>query len=185
MILITVCRTLFYQFFLLFIGISIGFICNAEWVGWKTEVVAKSVDNIFFPTKFDEKTCEQIKNWGKFRIFAFNNRPQDFKIIEDGLLAEEFYIAKFTYTDQNGNTAEKIDTTRVRWKTWEYYYTDPSPWKEEDLKDYIDNGTLNSHESDKALRLYQELKRRNLKEREKDEKKNGSAGPRVYTGFIL
>ena len=185
MILITVCRTLFYQFFLLFIGISIGFICNAEWVGWKTEVVAKSVDSIFFPTKFDERTCEQIKNWGKFRIFAFNNRPQDFKVIEDGLLAEEFYIAKFTYTDQNGNTVEKIDTTRVRWKTWEYYYTDPSPWKEEDVKNYMDNGTLNSHESDKALRLYQELKQRNLKEREKDEKKNGSAGPRVYTGPIL
>jgi len=185
MILITVCRTLFYQFFLLFIGISIGFICNAEWVGWKTEVVAKSVDNIFFPTKFDEKTCEQIKNWGKFRIFAFNNRPQDFKIIEDGLLAEEFYIAKFTYTDQNGNIAEKIDTTRVRWKTWEYYYTDPSPWSKEDVQEYIDNGTLNSDESDKALRLYQELKRRNLKEREEDEKKNGSAGPRVYAGLIL
>ena len=64
-------------------------------------------------------------------------------------------------------------------------YTDPSPWKEEDIKDYLNNGTLNSHESEKALRLYQELKQRNLKEREKDEKKNGSAGPRVYAGLIL
>lgn len=185
MILITVCRTLFYQFFLLFIGISIGFICNAEWVGWKTEIVAKSVDNIFFPTKFDEKTCEQIKNWGKFRIWAFNDRPADFTIIEDGLLAEEFYIAKFTYTDKNGNTVEKIETNRVRWKTWEYYYTDPTPWTQADVQDYIDNGTLNSHESDKALKLYQELKQKDLKEREKNEKKNGSAGPRVYAGLIL
>ena len=68
MILITVCRTLFYQFFLLFIGISIGFITNAEWVGWKTEVVAKSVDNIFFPTQFDEQTCEQVKNWANLEF---------------------------------------------------------------------------------------------------------------------
>ena len=28
-------RTLFYQFLLLFVGASIGFITNAEWVGWK------------------------------------------------------------------------------------------------------------------------------------------------------
>lgn len=164
MILITIARTLFYQFFLLFIGISIGFICNAEWVGWKTNLVIKSVDNIFFPTEFDEETCEQIKNWGRFRVWAFNDRPQDFTVIEDGLLAEEFYIVKFTYVDSKGKTLEKIDTTRVRWKTWEYYYTDPSPWGEAEVRDYLDNGTLNSHESDKALRLFKE---KQLQEREK------------------
>lgn len=161
----TVLRTIFYQFFILFIGIFIGFITNAEWVGWKSELVNKSVKNIFFPTEFDKKTLEQIKNWGRFRIWAFNDRPENFTIIEDGLLAEEFYIVKFTYTDNKGNVIEKIDTTRVRWKTWEYYYPDPSPWKEEEVHDYIENGTLNSDESDKALKLYRELQRRN---KEKD-----------------
>ena len=183
MILITVARTLFYQFFLLFIGISIGFICNAEWVGWKSEIVSKSVKNIFFPTEFNEKTCEQVKNWGQFRVWAFNNRPKDFKIVEDGLLAEEFYIAKFTYTDNNGKTVEKIDTTRVRWKTWEYYHTDPTPWNKADIEDYIKNGTLNSNESDKALRLYRELQERNKNEKPK-EKNNGSAGPRIYAYYL-
>ncbi len=157
----TIARTIFYQFFILFIGISIGFITNAEWVGWKSELVSKSVKNIFFPTEFDEKTRDQIKNWGKFRIWAFNNRPENFTIIEDGLLAEEFYIAKFTYVNNDGNTIEKIDTTRVRWKTWEYYYTDPSPWNEKDVHEYIKNGTLNSKESDKALKLYNELQKIN------------------------
>lgn len=157
----TVLRTIFYQFFILFIGISIGFITNAEWVGWKSELVNKSVKNIFFPTEFDEKTLEQIKNWGRFRIWAFNDRPEDFTVIEDGLLAQEFYIIKFTYKDSKGNQIEKIDTTRVRWKTWEYYYPDPSPWKEEDVQDYMKNGTLNSDESDRALKLYRELKQRN------------------------
>ena len=42
MILITVCRTLFYQFLLLFVGISIGFIVNAEWVGWKYPIIQTS-----------------------------------------------------------------------------------------------------------------------------------------------
>lgn len=182
MILLTILRTLFYQFLLIFIGISIGFICNAEWVGWKSEIVSKSVQKIFFPKEFDEKTCEQIKKWGAFRVWAFNDRPQDFTIIEDGLLAEEFYIAKFSYTDKKGKTVQKIDNTKVRWKTWEYYYTDPTPWNQEDINDYIKNGTLNSKESDKALRLMKEMR---IQERTKNEKKNGSAGPGVYTGLIL
>lgn len=156
-----VLRTLFYQYLLLFVGISVGFIVNAEWVGWKSNLVAQSFQNIFFPKEFDEDTCAKLKNWGAFKLWAFNDRPQNFKIIEDGLLAEEFYIAKFTYTDENGNTIEKIETVRLRWKTWEDYYTDPSITTEEELKDYIDNGTLNSHESDKALKLQQELRKRN------------------------
>lgn len=155
---LTILRTLFYQFFLLFVGLSVGFIINAEWIGWKSNLIEKSVQNIFFPTEFDEKTCEQIKNWGKFRIWAFNDRPENFEIVEDGLLSEEFYIAKFSFTDKSGKKVEKIDTTRVRWKTWEYYYTDPSPWKEEEMKQYMTYGTLNSEESDRALKLYNELK---------------------------
>lgn len=154
-------RTLFYQYFLLFIGISIGFITNAEWVGWKSNLVKRSFYNIFYPIEFDQEQCNKIKNWGAFKIWAFNNRPQNFKVIEDGLLGEEFYIAKFQYINENGDVVEKIDSTRVRWKTWEYYYTYPEPWTEDDIHDYMENGTLNSHESDKALRLYQELRKRN------------------------
>jgi len=105
--------------------------------------------------------CGKIKNWGLYKLYCFNDYPVDFRLIEDGLLGEEFYIAKFQYTNKNGDTIEKIDSTRVRWKTWEYYYTDPEPWTKEDVQDYIDNGTLNSHESDKALRLYREMREQN------------------------
>ena len=153
----TVLRTLFYQYFLVFIGISIGFIANAEWVGWKTNLIEKSFYKIFYPIEFDQSQCRKIKNWGSYRIFAFSGYPEGFKIIEDGLLGEEFYIAKFEYKDENGNIVEKIDSTRVRWKTWEYYWTDPTPSTTEELKQYIENGTLNSKESEKALRLYSEL----------------------------
>jgi hypothetical protein len=156
-----VLRTIFYQYFLLFIGISVGFIVNAEWVGWKSNLVERSFYNIFFPVEFDEEMCAKIKGWGLYKLYAFNDCPADFKLIEDGLLGEEFYIAKFQYTNKNGDTIEKIDSTRVRWKTWEYYYTDPEPWTEDDINDYMENGTLNSHESDKALRLYQEMRKQN------------------------
>ena len=164
MILITVARTLFYQFFLLFIGISIGFICNAEWVGWKSNLVERSFNNIFFPIEFNDNTCQAVKNWGQLKLWGLYKQPSNFKILEDGLLGEEFYVAKISYTDENGRTVEKIDSVRVRWKTWEYYYTDPEPWDMEDIEDYIENGTLNSHESDKALKLYRE---KQLQERTK------------------
>ena len=39
-------RTLFYQFLLLFVGASVGFICNAEYVGWKFPVVELSLIHI-------------------------------------------------------------------------------------------------------------------------------------------
>ena len=51
--------------------------------------------------------------------------------------------------------------------------------------DYLENGTVNSKESDKAYKLYQEKRLQDLKEKEKDEKKNVSAGLRVYTRVIL
>ena len=59
------------------------------------------------------------------------------------------------------NKIEKIESVRVRWKTWEYYWEDADPRTKEELEDYINNGTLNSHESDKAYKLYQELKKMN------------------------
>lgn len=161
MILITVARTLFYQFFLIFVGISIGIIFNAEWIGWKSCMVEQSVSNIFFPVEFDQDICKSVKGWGAFRIFAELGRPQNFKIIEEGLAAEEFYIAKISYTNEYGKTVTDIKSTRVRWKPWEYYYTDPTPWTEEDAWDYIDNGTLNSKETDKALKLRRERQQMN------------------------
>ena len=66
MILITVCRTLFYQFLLLFVGISIGFIINAEWVGWKYPIIQTSIQNTFFSIDFeDEGVLEWLYSTGR------------------------------------------------------------------------------------------------------------------------
>lgn len=159
MILITVCRTLFYQFLLITVGLSIGFILNAEYIGWKSSIIERSVTNIFNPIKYDEDICKRVKNWGATRIWAELGRPSMFEVLEDGLLAEEYYIGKFKYTNvETGETEVKIIPQRVRWKPWEYYYTDPTPTSKEELLKYMKDGDLNSKESDKAFRLYDELR---------------------------
>ena len=151
-------RTLFYQFLLLFIGASIGFITNAEWVGWKFPIVSRSVGNIFFPIDFEDPgVLQALYGQGQFKIYMFNNQPVDFKIIEEAILAEEWYWLKYSYTDKNGNTRINIESTRLRWKPWEYYFhNDIDPMDEEALRKYIDEGTLNSRDSDRAFKLMYE-----------------------------
>jgi hypothetical protein len=161
MILITVCRTLFYQFLLLFVGMSIGFIVNAEWVGWKYPIVQTSIRNTFFSIDFeDEGVLQWLYNTGQYKIWAFNNYPKDFNVIEEAMAAEEWYWCKYSYTDKNGDTKTNIDHTRIRWKPWEYYYEDEAriPWSEEEIRKYIEEGSLNSRETDRAWRLRDEMK---------------------------
>ena len=154
-------RTLFYQFLLLFIGASIGFITNAEWVGWKFPVVEKSISNVFFPIDFeDEGVLQWLYGHGRLKIFGVMSKYQDIEIIEEAMAAEEWYWVKFSYTDQNGNRKTKIDHVRIRWKPWEHYYEDEArvPMTDEDLRDYIDNGTLNSRDTNRAFRLRDEYR---------------------------
>lgn len=151
----TVCRTLFYQYLLLIIGFSTGFYFNAEWIGFKSPILCRSFNNIFFPVRFNDDVLSNIKNWGAFKLWALNDYPENFNIIEDAVSAEEWYVAKFSYTDNKGIKHTNIDSIRIRWKPWEYYYEDNIP-TEEELRDYIENGDLNSNETDKARRLMKE-----------------------------
>lgn len=154
----TIIRTLLYQYLLLFAGLSIGFILNAEYIGWKSMVISRSINNIFFQPEYDAVVVKNLKNWGAFCLWSFRDRPEDFEIIEDAILAEEWYWAKFSYTGTDGKKHIDIDSTRIRWKPWEYYWENPEPRSEEELLDYLANGTINSNESDKAFKLSQELK---------------------------
>jgi hypothetical protein len=154
-----VLRTIFYQYFLLIVGLTVGFIINAEYVGWKSPLIVRSFNNIFFPVQMDEELCQKIKNFGATRIWATLEMPSGFKVIEDGLMAEEFYIAKVEYQNENGKTVTEILDTRIRWKPWEYYYNDsPEKWSEEDFRKYTQEGTLNSQETDKGFKLIRERK---------------------------
>ena len=161
-------RTLFYQFLLLFVGASIGFITNAEWVGWKYPVISNSVNNIFYPVNFEDPGVLQfLYGNGRLKIFGFmNHQYQNVEVIEEAMLAEEWYWVKFSYTDDNGNSKIDIQHVRIRWKPWEYYFNnDINPMDGEDLRKYIEEGTLNSRESDRAFRLMYERNgmKKNLK----------------------
>lgn len=123
MIIATVFRTLFYQVLLLFVGCSIGFILNAEWVGIKSLILERSMSNIFFPTEYDEQMERWVKGWGSFKVYSLKNQPDEFEVIDENVYYnEEWYWCRFKYRDKDGKIKFDEGTTRVRWKTWEYYY---------------------------------------------------------------
>ncbi len=152
----TVFRTLFYQFLILFAGISIGFISNPEWLGWKSGIIAQSFQNIFFPVKFDSDVCANLKSWGRFKLYVKNNQPKEFEVIEEALLGEEIYVLKYSYVDENNKKQTNIDSIRLRWKPWEYYYELSPIQTDEDIIEYIEKGSINSRESDRARALIYE-----------------------------
>lgn len=125
MLLLTVLRTLFYQFMLLFIGLCIGFIINPEWVGMKSILVNKSVNNIFFPLDYenDPQLKQFIKSWGAYKVYANIKYPAGFEIVDENIYYnDEWYWCRYKYLDENGLVKFDEATTRVKWKTWEYYY---------------------------------------------------------------
>ncbi len=168
---ICVLRTLFYQFFFLFVAFAVGFLLNAEYVGWKSNVVIQSYNNIFHPVDFEDPgVLEQLYGIGRFKIFAFNGYPDNFKVIEEAMMAEEWYWVKYNYTE-GGREAllTRIDRVRIRWKPWEYYYEDEGliPMTNEEIAQYINEGTLNSRETDRAMRLRDEYREQERKKETK------------------
>lgn len=168
---ICVLRTLFYQFFFIFVAFAVGFLLNAEYVGWKSNMVMQSYNNIFNPVDFEDPgVLEQLYGIGRYKIFAFNGYPKNFQVIEEAMLAEEWYWVKYSYTvgDQE-KLYVNIDKHRIRWKPWEYYFEEEAmeTWTQKDLEQYIEEGTLNSRESDRAFKLMYELKDMKMKESNK------------------
>ena len=120
-------RSIFYHWLFLFIGISIGVISNSEWVGYKYILIERSIRNIFFPIEYNQEVENYIKEAGKMRLWSQLGCPQDFEVIDDLVKGEEFYWALCKYTDKNGKQIKAIESIRVRWKTWEYYYKIDEP----------------------------------------------------------
>lgn len=118
-------RTVFYQFFLLFVGGAVGFILNAEYIGWKSVIIERSVQNIFFPVEYSDEVEDLVLNVGRLRLnVALNGSPYDstgIKLLDEFVWNEEVYVALYEYTNAEG-TIRRDYSTRVRWKSWEYYY---------------------------------------------------------------
>lgn len=154
----TVFRTIFYQFFLLFVGLSVGFIANAEWVGMKSVLLERSFRNIFFPTKYDESLEKAVKGWASYKVFVEAGRPEEFEIIDENVFYnEEWYWCRYKYRDRSGEVKFDEATTRVRWKTWEQYYDYEVTDTPEKVKMQIDK---HKAEVEKREREIQEAERK-------------------------
>jgi hypothetical protein len=155
-------RSIFYQWLILFIGISIGFILNAEWLGYKSVLIERSIGNIFFPIEFTDDMENKVKEIGASKIYASLNYPNEFEILGDVVYYnDEFYWCKYKFRDDKGKLQFGEETTRVRWKTWEYNYGSPD--------DVVDS-------TEKANQLIQDLEiwhskiRDSIKKAEENEK---------------
>lgn len=115
-------RSIFYHWLVLFIGISIGFIANAEWIGYKSLLLGKSIDNIFFPVEITPEFQRAIKDIGAKKLKLMVGNPEHFVILEDFLYDNEVYYADYEYVDTKGNKIRETGRTRIYWKSWEYHY---------------------------------------------------------------
>ena len=118
---------------------------NAEWVGVKSLIVERSIGNIFFPVQYDAHMERWVKGWGAYKVYAQNDFPKDFEIIDEHVYAnEEYYWCRYKYRDNSGKLKFDEGLSRVRWKTWEYYYeadillTTPENVKKQIEKDKAD-----------------------------------------------
>ena len=157
----TVCRTIFYQILLLFTGLSVGFILNAEWVGIKSVILERSVKNILYPVKYDDRLEKLVKDWGAYKIYINKGCPEEFEIIDENVYYnEEWYWCRYKFKEKGGNLSFGEGTTRVRWKTWEYYYDHDVIDTPEKVKKKIDD--------DKKKIEKRRLEIEKAKEREKE-----------------
>ena len=113
--------------------------------------------NHFYPITF-ERALPMLRAVGQFRIWGLHGYPKDFKVLVEAVAAEEWYWCRYQYTDRKGISRIGIESLRIRWKSWEYYYDLKPTETEESLRDYLENGSLNSRETDKAWKLREELK---------------------------
>lgn len=124
----TVIRTLAYQFLLLWSGFSIGFMLNPEYWGNRAPLVHRSIRNIFYPSEYNENVENFLLNIGRSRIFfGLPEGASDLRIIDDAMISDEQYMAKYEYVLKGQKILIEEYNTKINWKSWEYDY--PSPDK--------------------------------------------------------
>lgn len=127
-----VIRTVFYQFLIIFIALSLGFISAPVYWGNRAPVINRSVEHIFFPIEYDEQVEQFIIKIGRSRLYyetvtEFGSLPELFEIVKDSewIEAEERYHCEYQYIDKSGNLDVYKYVTRVKWKPWELYFPNP------------------------------------------------------------
>lgn len=127
-----IARTIFYQFLILFTGVSIGFIYQPQYWGNRAPIIERSVKHIFFPIEYDKDVEKFVIKIGRSRLYyetvtKFNGLPELFEIVKDSewVEGEERYHCEYQYVDEGGNLDVHKYVTRIKWKPWELYFPDP------------------------------------------------------------
>ena len=125
-------RTLFYQFLLIFIGISFGFMLHANYWGNRAPIIQRSINHIFNPVEYDKNIEEFLIKIGRKRLYITmmnedGNFPNLFEIIKNSeyIEGEEWYNCQYQHVNKEGKLDIYDFETRIKWKPWELYYPNP------------------------------------------------------------
>lgn len=129
-----VVRTVFYQFFLIFIGLVVGFIAAPSYWGNKAPIIERSVRNIFFPLEYNQNVEQHVMEFGKYRLWVELDCPPNLTCFNSKVINEEWYETDYSYEDADKNIVEGKYRTRIRWQPWEFYY--PTPAESEPEKNF-------------------------------------------------
>lgn len=154
-----VARTAFYPLFAFVVLCCAYFIYQPCYCGMKMLTLHKSYRHHFHQVSFDE-AYPALRGLAQLQATILHKNKQDFTIIDDAFLAEEFFYYKYTYTQKN-ITIVAIESFRVQWKPWEYYYDEKTI-----LTGKSSTSSFSTAQSDKAVRLW--LERRQMVQEKKD-----------------
>ena len=127
----TVARTLVYQLLLIWSGFSVGFIINPEYWGNRAPLVERSIKHIFWPIEYNENVEDFLFSIGRSRIYfeleTYEPGFYGLKILEESMASDEYYTAKYKYTNIHGDVVVVDDyRTKINWKPWELDYPLPN-----------------------------------------------------------
>ena len=142
-----VARTAFYPVFVLAVLFCAYFIYQPCYCGMKLFVLHKSYSHHFHRVYFDD-AYPALRAIAQLQAGMLNRGKEDFRIVDDAFLAEEFYYYKYTYTIK-GVDHIGIESFRMKWKPWEYYYDE-----ELILTDKDSTSEFSKAHSYKAVRLW-------------------------------
>ena len=129
----TIVRTITYQFLLIFIGLSIGFLISPVYWGNRASIITRSIENIFYPLEYSEELELYLMDFGKSRLWVVLDCPEALTCYNSKIVNEEWYETDYSFEDKEKKIIEGHYRTRIRWKSWEFYY--PSP---EDLEIFLE-----------------------------------------------
>jgi len=107
-------------------ALTLGFVINAEFVGWKSTATERFVKEKLFSIDYDAQIEELCKTLGRKQLIAElgNPSPDRLKIIKEEVANQESYSALFQFILPDGKQVLAVFQAKVRWKPADYDYSE-------------------------------------------------------------